>query len=261
MTAQTFEYVTYDKATGIFNYPKSDRQIGFIENTGGGECTNVLYGYGKGTFWIVDPHHVTQYRVIKKLIKTISISFGGLSSCAMDGRGDLAVGILYGTNGGGVLVYKNASGAGKLYSTGLGQAYSLGYDPGGDLFVDGFVNNDKFELAELASGSTTFHTVTVSNKVRFPGSVQWDGTYLDVHQAASAMYQYAGSGTKAMLKGTVLLSGSSDCAQTWIATGVVFCADAGNNAAYAFDYPAGGSPIATFTSNFNLPLGVVATQK
>ena len=58
--------------------------------------------------------------------------------------------------------------------------------------------------------------------------MQWDGTYLTVtDQRADAMYQYTVSGTKATLKGTVSLSGSSDCAQTWIGTGVVFCADAG----------------------------------
>jgi hypothetical protein len=62
------------------------------------------------------------------------------------------------------------------------------------------------------------------------------------------------------LKGTVSLSGSSDCAQTWIA-GVVFCADAGSEGAEVFKYPAGGSPIAILTGNFDLPLGVVAAEK
>jgi hypothetical protein len=63
------------------------------------------------------------------------------------------------------------------------------------------------------------------------------------------------------LKGTVQFSGSSDCAQTWIATGIVFCADAGNENGEVFNYPAGGSPIATFTGNFDLPLGTVAAEK
>jgi hypothetical protein len=92
--------------------------------------------------------------------------------------------------------------------------------------------------------------------------VQWDGTYLTVtDQEADAMYQYTVSGTTATLKGTVSLSGSVDCAQTWIATGVVFCADAGDYGAEVFKYPAGGSPIAVFTGNFDLPLGAVAAKK
>ncbi|MFZ0574763.1 MAG: hypothetical protein WAM02_08800, partial [Candidatus Cybelea sp.] len=39
-----FEYITYGTNAGIFDYPKSDRQIGTIANAGGGqECTNVLF--------------------------------------------------------------------------------------------------------------------------------------------------------------------------------------------------------------------------
>ncbi len=54
---------------------------------------------------------------------------------------------------------------------------------------------------------------------------------------------------------------SSDCAQTWIAKGLVYCGDAGNNDGEVFKYPAGGSAIAVFTGNFDLPLGTVAAQK
>ena len=98
--------------------------------------------------------------------------------------------------------------------------------------------------------------------MEFPGSVQWDGQYLTVtDQGAELIYQYTISGTNAMLKGTVSLTGSSDCAQTWIATGVVFCADAGNDNGEVFSYPAGGSPIAVFTGNFAEPLGTVAAHR
>jgi hypothetical protein len=76
------------------------------------------------------------------------------------------------------------------------------------------------------------------------------------------MYQYAVHGTTANLKGTISFSGSSDCAQTWIAGGgVVYCGDAGNDNGEVFSYPAGGSPIAVFTGSFNEPLGTVAAQQ
>jgi hypothetical protein len=98
--------------------------------------------------------------------------------------------------------------------------------------------------------------------VQFPGSVQWDGTYLTVFdQNTNAMYQYTVRGTTATLKGTVSFSGSGDCAQTWIVQGLVYCGDAGNGDGEVFNYPAGGSPIATFTGNFDVPLGVVAAKK
>jgi hypothetical protein len=92
--------------------------------------------------------------------------------------------------------------------------------------------------------------------------VQWDGTYLTVFdQIQSALYQYTVSGTTATLKGTVQLTGASDCAQTWIVKGLVYCGDAGNDNGEVFKYPAGGSPIAVLTGNFDTPLGVTAAQK
>jgi hypothetical protein len=176
----------------------------------------------------------------------------------MDTSGDLAVGNL---SNGDIVIFPHASGSGTVMTTPLSEEYFDGYDNNGNLFFDGF-SRSGFELVELPKGSTTFQPITTSNTVEFPGSVQWDGTYLTVtDQEANAMYQYTVSGTKATLKGTVSLSGSVDCAQTWIATGVVFCADAGNYGAEVFNYPAGGSPIATFTGNFDLPLGTVAVKK
>ena len=92
--------------------------------------------------------------------------------------------------------------------------------------------------------------------------MQWDGTYVTVFdQLANKMYQYTIAGTKATLKGTISFSGSSDCAQTWIAKGVVYCGDAGNDNGEVFNYPTGGSPVAVFTGNFDEPLGTVAARE
>jgi hypothetical protein len=60
---------------------------------------------------------------------------------------------------------------------------------------------------------------------------------------------------------TVSLSGSSDCAGTWIGKGDVFCADGGNEAVEVFKYPAGGSPIATLTGPTDLPIGIIQVSK
>jgi hypothetical protein len=259
--SKTFEYIISDYGTyaSIFDYPKSDKQIGTITNVGGQGCTNVLYGYGKKTFWIVaGADQITEYKVPKKPLKTLSVSSGQPSSCAMNAGGDLAVGNL---SNGDIVIFKNASGSGTVMTTPLAREYFDGYDNHGNLFADGF-NNSGFELVELPKGSSKFQVITTSNTVVFPGSVQWDGKYVTVtDQIANAMYQYTISGTTATLKGTVSLSGSSDCAQTWIAAGVVFCADAGDYGAEVFKYPAGGSPIAVFIGYFDLPLGTVAAKK
>jgi hypothetical protein len=92
--------------------------------------------------------------------------------------------------------------------------------------------------------------------------VQWDGTYLTVFdQDTSETYQYTVSGTTATLKNTVQFTGAADCAQTWIVKGLLYCGDAGNGDGEVFKYPAGGSPIATLTGAFDVPLGVVAAKK
>jgi hypothetical protein len=258
--SRTFEYVIndYGSYASIFDYPKSVKQIGSIYNVGGQGCTNVLYGYGKRIFWIVAAaNQITEYRVPQTPVKTLSVAFSFPTSCAMNTSGDLAVGNY---DGGEVAIFKNASGSPKVYTTPLVEEFFDGYDNQGNLFADGYRSG--FALVELPKGGTKFVTIKTSNTVQFPGSVQWDGTYLTVFdQLANAMYQYTVSGTKATLKDTISFSGSGDCAQTWIAKGLVYCGDAVNDDGEVFKYPAGGSPIAVFTGNFDSPLGVVAAEK
>ena len=262
-----FEYVInfYGTYASIFDYPKSTKQIGTINNVGGQGCTNVLYGYGRQTFWIVaGQNQITQYQVPQTPIKTLDAPAGSMpSSCAMNAAGDLAVGILNGTDEGDVVIYNHASGSGKVYTTPMDEEFFDGYDNQGNLFADGFTGfRSGFALTVLPKGGNKFLLVTTSNAVGFPGSVEWDGTYLTVFdQNANAVYQYSVSGTIATLKGTVSLKGSSDCGQTWIVKGLIYCGDAGNNGGEVFKYPAGGSPIAVFTGNFDTPLGMVAAAK
>jgi hypothetical protein len=268
-TAKKFEYVFnyYGTYASIFHYPKSVAEIGQIAGDGGQGCTNVLYGYGNKIMWNVGGNkQITEYRVPKTPIKTLSVNYSFPSSCAMDTSGDLAVGILYRTStsgsGGQVVIFKNASGSGTAYGTPLDEEFFDGYDANGNLFADGFTGlRQDFALVELPKGSKTFKTITTSNAVQFPGSVQWDGTYLTVFdQLSNATYRYTVSGTTATLKSTISYTGAGDCAQTWIVKGLLYCGDASNNGGEVFKYPAGGSPIAVFTGSFDSPLGVTAAK-
>lgn len=264
--ANKFEYVInfYGTYAGIFDYPTSVQEIRKIHNVGGQGCTNVLYGYGKKYFWIVAAdNQITLYKVPKKRIRSLSDSIGMPSSCAWDPGGDLAVGILSGSRtAGDVIIYKNASGSGTVYKTPLTAEYFDGYDDSGNLFADGFNDTGHFQLAELPKGSSKFKAITTSNTVQFPGSIQWDGDYITVFdQKTSSFYRYTISGSEATLQSTISLQGSGDCAQTWIVKGLVYCGDAGNNDGEVFEYPGGGSAIATFTGSFAFPLGVVAAER
>ena len=268
--SKKYEYVFnyYDSYASIFHYPISTAMIGQLSGAGGQGCTNVLYGYGKKIVWnparqndLVDEYEVPN----NKLLKSVSLDYTFTSSCAMNTSGDLAVGILLGNSygpGGQVVIFTNASGSGTVYNTPLAKEYFDGYDPSGNLFADGFDSNGNFALVELPEGSSKFVTIKTSNSPEFPGSVQWDGTYLTVFdQDTSETYQYTVSGMTATLKNTVQFNGASDCAQTWITKTLLYCGDAGNNDGEVFEYPAGGSATATFTGSFDLPLGVTAAKK
>jgi hypothetical protein len=265
-----YEYIfnTYGSYASIFDYPKSTAEIGQINGAGGQGCTNVLYGYGKKIIWNAGRTKdlITEYEVPKKPLKTLSLNYMYTSSCAMNTSGDLAVGVLLGNSyspGGQVVIFKNAAGSGTVYNTPLSKEYFDGYDPSGNLFADGFDSSSYgFALVELPKGSSKFVTIKTSNSPQFPGSVQWDGTYVSVFdQYTSETYQYTVSGTTATLKNTVQFSGASDCAQTWIVKGLLYCGDAGNGDGEVFKYPAGGSATATFTGSFDFPLGVTAAKK
>lgn len=264
-----YEYIfsEYGSYASIFNYPKSTAMIGQIQGAGGQGCTNALYGYGKHIFWNAGRTNdlITEYKVPKKMLRTLSLNYTFTSSCAMNTSGDLAVGVLLGNSygpGGQVVIFKNATGTGKVYKTPLIKEYFGGYDASGNLFADGFDAGYYFGLVELPKGHKKFVTINPTNSPDFPGSVQWDGKYVTVFdQGTNQLYQYTVSGTTATLKNTVQFNGSSDCAQTWIVKGLLYCADAGNEDGEVFKYPAGGSPIATFTGSFDLPLGVTAATR
>ena len=152
---------------------------------------------------------MTEYKVPQKPIKTLSVSDGSMpSSCAMNKAGDLAVGILDGPSEGDVLIYKNATGSGTFVKTPLAQRVLRRLRHQGKSLLRRLHGGSDFALVELPNGSNTAQTITTSNTVQFPGSVQWDGTYLTVFdQFANKMYQYTVSGTKATLKGTDIVLG------------------------------------------------------
>jgi hypothetical protein len=81
-----FEYVIsfYNSYADVFDYPKGVAQIGKINDVGGQGCTNVLYGYGKKTFWIVAAENqIEEFTVPQKPLKMLSDSIGQPSNRAM----------------------------------------------------------------------------------------------------------------------------------------------------------------------------------
>jgi hypothetical protein len=243
-----------------FDYPKSDASIGSISGVTApqGECTNVLFGTGKKTFWVTSstsgPGTIQEFKVGGTTpMATLQAPSGDTPvGCAMSTTGDLVATSI--TNG-HVDLFKGAKGTATQLTTPLIEAFFAGYDKSGNLYVDGF-NSSTFDFVELPKGSKSWETLSLSNSVEFPGSVQYDGKYITVNdQEGHAIYGYRCSSGSCTLERTVSLSGASGCGQTWIARGYVICG------AEIVKYPAGGNPIAHLgTSSFE-PLGAVQVEK
>lgn len=232
----------YSGQTLEFHFPKGQPLGGMIGGTDvQGSCTRT----GKRTFWIVNSGSDTVQEYDANGKGPIKTLYGSGTACAVArDSGDLAL------SDGGVVIFKHAKGSGSKLADGLVEMFFIGYDNKGDLFADGFSSGGSVGFVEMPAGSSTFHTVTLPNSIEFPGGVQWDGTYITVgDQEAHAIYRYAISGSTATLEGTVHLLGASDCAGGDIYDGYYLCADAGNEDAEVYAYPAGGYPLYTWTSS------------
>jgi hypothetical protein len=256
----------------VFDCPKKAcaqiQTIGSITEAQG-ECTNVLFGVGKKTFWVASsttsPGNLFEYKVGKtdKQVATLTTPSGDYpTGCAINPTtGDLAVpDLLHGH----LDIFKGGKGTAQQLSTPLIEAFFAGYDKTGNLYIDGFNSGGTFGFVEMPKGKTTFTTLSGAS-VQFPGEVQFDGKYITVNdQLAHAIFGYTCSGSACTLKQTTNLTGSSDCDQTWIAKtgakGYVICPDAGNNNAAEYPYPAGGSAIHTLTGSYDVPLASSAAN-
>jgi hypothetical protein len=145
---------------------------------------------------------------------------------------------------------------GKSYEDrALSQASFCGYDNEGNLFVDGTTSSGDVALTELPSGGNAFTTITLSQSIKAPGGVQWDGSHLavgDTGTSPSVIYQFDVSGSRATKVGSTMLGGSKRVEQFWIQRGRLVAPDPARSCGQSpagciaiYRYPAGGSPITT----------------
>jgi hypothetical protein len=144
-----------------FNYPQ-------------GMCTAK-----NGDVWIANTgtQQVLEYTRAGKKVASLTDSIGNPVSCAVDAANDLAVTNITGASGGGqVLLYKNSSGTPTELSNPSQSEYFLdGFDPKGNLFVDGLTSGNTFILSECAAGSTSCSTITINGATLYwPGFVEWN---------------------------------------------------------------------------------------
>jgi DNA-binding beta-propeller fold protein YncE len=181
-------------------------------------------------------------------IRSVKVASGLYpDACAVDPtRGDLAVAaLLFNDDAGSVLIYRHARGSPASYQSPKMFFYDfVGYDAGGNLFVDGNGSGGGFQLAELAAGASSFKMITPKGlRINHPGGVQFDGSNVAVGaEKRGVIYQISNG----VVSGTTTLEGACLVQQFFIDGGQVIapniCESKGQLLVY--NYPAGGAPIA-----------------
>ncbi|MGC1381016.1 MAG: hypothetical protein WA814_08335 [Candidatus Baltobacteraceae bacterium] len=184
-----------DGATGTIDIYNYRVRVGKLY----GQITGLSFPYGQcldrgGNVYVVDNETAKIYEFAHggtTPIATASDAYGNPIGCSVDPtNGDVAVANFNGASSGpgGLVVFAGGlDGSQTNYTNSLlYHLYPPGYDPHGDLFVQGtdYSGNDYF--AELRKGSGTFDMLS-GLTIAFPGSVGWDGSYIT---ATDQDYQY-----------------------------------------------------------------------
>ena len=259
----------------VYEYP-SGKLVGTLTgfNAPSGICSNkagdVFILNGGGSTVEVYAHGATSP------LRTLDLPGYPELNCSVDPKtGNLAVPSLEATCGDCIAIFQNAQGTPTLYTpSGQEGIPGCGYDDDGNLFCDAFASGTrKFELFELARGSSTLTQVSVDASSIDPGPLQWDGEYLAVGSGSSGtIYQIQLSGTTGSVEGQTQLDGTGWVWQFWIpdtqgtkkkpqATTLIaptYAGSAGAEAAY-WKYPAGGNPTKAITG-FQQPDGAALSK-
>ncbi len=255
----------------IYDYGKGYKLVGQLTGffNPEGLCVDK-----KGNVYVTNTTNDGVYEIIEYAhaatspSRTINDPDGRANGCSVDPTtGNLAVADFWGPSEviGNVAVFPNATGQPTSYSnSNIFYDYFCAYDDKGNLFVDGETEGSVFGLGELAKGGSTLKFVNIDQTIYLPGGVMWDGKYLAVgdqvavkHNFTSTIYQMSINGSQATTVNTMVLTGSNEVAQFWIprihdgakrkyGDRLIGPNQDGKDTLF-WDYPSGGSPIATIT--------------
>jgi len=258
-------YVANVYTITAYSYPKG-KLVGTLKNfyVPYGECVDA-----NGDVYITDSKFGKIYEYAHggtKPIKTLKDTSYQPYGCAVDpATGDLAV-ANYSDNSareGNVYVYRKAKGFPKSYiGYGFYYYYYLGYDPKGNLYVDGLdYGGFDYKFGVLPKGGGAIDDVLLPEQIAAPGGIEWDGQYLAVGGGAE-IYQFSFSGSKATLEGTTPLSGAGlEVGQFGIADSTVVTPNQffSGSAVLVYPYPGGGAPTQTITKGVFYPFAAVVS--
>ncbi|MGC1379974.1 MAG: hypothetical protein WA814_02980 [Candidatus Baltobacteraceae bacterium] len=185
---------------------------------------------------------------------------GAPKGCSVDPvTGDLAVtnlsSYLYGT----ISIYPKAKGQGKVYEDkDVDATFFCGYDPSGNLFMDGWNRYGVTILLELPKHPREIRLIRQYKSIKTPGGVQWDGKYVALGDQENGLI-YRTDGPSGKTEQTVKLHGGENVEQFWIQGSTLIGPIAQSNGAVQFwRYPDGGSPTSSL-QGFTYPIAAAVS--
>jgi len=263
-TGQLIYALENNGTVNVYSYPNAKLK-GQLDGFGGlyGACADsndhvYIVDYGKAA--------ILEYAAGGNLpIEVFSDKGYSPTDCSVDPTtGNVAVANIYAHNysSGTVAIYNRSDSRPRLLTNpDMFEPFHCGYDPQGNLYVDGYSKDLAFKFAVLPAGSSQFTSINLS-KTFTPGNVQWDGKYVAVGDAGSnVIYQFSITGSVGTEVGSTTLGGVTyGLNEFWIAGGKVIGAAAVDSEVGIWKYPAGGTALKTIKQNGSyVPIGVAVT--
>jgi hypothetical protein len=177
-----------------------------------------------------------------------TLSAPGAFSCSWDpSTGNLAV--VERPNS--IAIFSGASGTPQIYTDNSFNEFNYcAYDDEGNLFATGQVNGPyQYALAELATGSGSFKTITLNKRLDFLDDLQWDGKYLAINDfyETGTINRVQVSGSSGTIESTTSLGGAQFYGYwTWLQDGTfispIYTGYDRNSLMDFWSYPSGGNP-------------------
>jgi hypothetical protein len=261
-TSEDLLYVSNSQGVLVYTFPEgkvAGELTGFQAPAG-------LCSDGAGDVFVTDPgaNDIVEYAHGGTTPITTVSDQDALGGCSVDPTtGNLAAtGAWHGASPSTIAVYPwSGSGFGTAVTYTDSRAVEFlwcSYDNSGDLFANGTTTNEidkgRAVLDELPEGGTSLVKIAVKHRIRGNGSVQWDGTYLDIanpnlpESQYITIYQLQIASSKAKIANTITLEDEHHApnmrqgVEFWLRGGNVISPENKSNVGI-WSYPAGGKPI------------------
>jgi hypothetical protein len=257
-TVYVYSYPTLKKVgalTGIYGGPDGicvNRKNGNVYVVANFPAAILVYKHG-GTSPIATLSDDTEYAV----------------SCDVDpATGNLAVSNYRGyfSNNGNIAIFAKGKGTAKTYTDNAIQNFLFcGYDPKGNLFVNGA--NGTYQFAEMAKGKKTFKNIKITGgSIIFPGTIRWDGKYLAMSdQEYKIVGNYYDSAVMRITPAgkivfTEEFEGSQDVEGFWIDGKTIIGPDNNLDVAGVYKYPVAQAKPTKTIKGFASPHGAAISE-